>query len=57
MYEVPDYESDFSQNLFESNFVRSSGADAEGPCAYADPADFTSTPNCTPTGVIAQPMV
>lgn len=48
MYEVPNYESDFSQNLFESNFVRASGADAAGPCDNG---------SCTPTGVIAQPMV
>lgn len=46
MYEVPEYLSSFSQNLFESNFVRPD-TDAAGPC---------NAGVCTPTPVISQPM-
>merc|ERR1712037_303304 len=46
MYEVPAYLSSFSQNLFESTFVRPD-TDAAGPC---------NAGVCTPTAVISQPM-
>jgi len=46
MYEVPSYLSTFSQNLFESNFVRPD-TDTAGPC---------DSGTCTPTAVISQPM-